>query len=69
MSKQIKLLDFQLGCLESSKNMSFYSTFGRNHPIVSIDGYDGMVHRGPFQINHSRLISIDDLDDPRGLAL
>ena len=43
VSKQIKLLDFQLKCLQSSKNKSFYSVFGCNRPIVSINGYDGTV--------------------------
>ena len=30
--------------------------FGRNRSIVSIDGYDGMVHRGPFQLSRDRRI-------------
>ena len=59
MSKQIKLLDFQLECLQSSENKSFYSVFGRN---VSIDGYDGMVHHGPFQISRNHRIVMDGLD-------
>ena len=63
--KHIKLLDFQLECLESSKNRSFYSTFGRNRPIVLIDGYDGTVHRGPFQTCRGRPISTNGLYDPR----
>ena len=29
--------------------MSFYSTFGRNRPMETIDGYDEMVQDGPFQ--------------------
>ena len=45
VSKQINCFDFQLECLQSLKNMSFYSVFGRNRLIVSIDGYDGTVHR------------------------
>ena len=40
VSRQLNQIEFQLQCLESLKNMSFYSTFGRNRPIVSIDGYD-----------------------------
>ena len=39
-----------------------YRVFGRNRPIETIDGYDGTVHRGPFQLSRSRLISIDGLD-------
>ena len=53
----------------TTKNTSFYSNFGRNRPIVSIDGYDETVHRGPFQLSRSRPISIDGPDDPCGLAL
>ena len=30
--------------------------FGRNRPIVSIDGYDETVHRGPFQLIRDRRI-------------
>ena len=55
--------------LDNDEVTSFYSVFGRNRPIISIDGYDEMVHRGPFQLSRSRLISMDGLDDPRGLAL
>ena len=36
--------------------MSFYRVFGRNRPIETIDGYDEMVHRGPFQIYRNRRI-------------
>ena len=43
-------------CLQKTKNTSFYSVFGRNRPIVSIDGYDEMVHRGPFQLSRDRRI-------------
>ena len=45
-----------------SKNKSFYRAFDRNHLIVSIDGYDGTVHRGPFQLSRNRSMSIDGLD-------
>ena len=30
--------------------------FGRNRPIVLIDGYDGTIHRGPFQLSRDRRI-------------
>ena len=36
--------------------------FGRNRPIVSIDGYDETVHRGPFQISRGRRIVMDGHD-------
>ena len=49
----------------STKNTSFYSDFGRNCPIVSIDGYDETVHDGPFQLSPNRPISIDGSDHPR----
>ena len=39
-----------------SKNKPFYSNFGRNRPIVSIDGYDETVHHGPFQLCRDRRI-------------
>ena len=48
VSKQIKLLDFQLECIQSSKNMSFYRVSDRNRQIEMIDVYDETVHRGPF---------------------
>ena len=46
-----------------SKNMSFYRAFDRNHQIETIDGYDGTVHRGPFQITRGRPISINGPDE------
>ena len=48
VSRQFNLIEIQLECLQMSKNILFYRAFGRNRPIVSIDGYDGTVHRGPF---------------------
>ena len=62
MSKQINFLDFQLECLESPKNISIYTLFGRNRPIETIGGYDGTVYRGPFQKYRDHWISIDGLD-------
>ena len=65
MSKQINFLDFQLECLESPKNISIYTLFGRNRLIEMIDGYDGTVHRGPFQLSHHRRILMDGSDESR----
>ena len=65
VSRQFNLIEIQLECLQMSKNKSFYSNFRRNRPIVSIDGYDETVHRGPFQLSRSRSISIDGSDHPR----
>ena len=56
MSRQFNLIEIQLECLQMSKNKSFYSNFGRNRPIVSINGYDETVHRGPFQLVRDRWI-------------
>ena len=44
------------------KNKSFYRVPFCNCPIVSIDGYDGTVHRGPFQKYRSRPIVMDGPD-------
>ena len=49
VSRQINFFDFQLKCFRISKNMPFYSTFGRNRPIKMINGYDETVHDRPFQ--------------------
>ena len=65
VSKQIKLLDFQLECIQITKNMSFYRAFDRNRPIETVDGYDGTVHHGPFQISHGRPILINGPDESR----
>ena len=69
VSKQINCFDFQLECFRPLKNILFYSTFGRNRPIETIDGYDGTVHRGPFQLSSSRPMVMDGPDELRGLAL
>ena len=45
------------------KNMSFYRAFDHNRPIKTIDGYDGTVHRGPFQISRGRPILINSPDE------
>ena len=52
--------------LRTSKNTSIYTNLGRNCPIETIDGYDGTVHRGPFQLSRRRLILMDGSDEPRG---
>ena len=49
-----------------SKNILFYRAFGRNRPIETIDGYDGMVHRGPFRLSRGRPILINGPDAPHG---
>ena len=57
-----QLLESQTRMLRIVKNMSIYTKFGRNRPIVSIDGYDETVHRGPFQISRGRRIMMNGHD-------
>ena len=64
-----QLLESQTRMLRIVKNMSIYTKFRRNRPIVSIDGYDETVHHGPFRLSPSRPIWIDGSDLPRELAL
>ena len=51
-----------LRMLTNVKNTSFYRAKFRNRPIVLINGYDGTVHRGPFQKYCSRPIAMDGSD-------
>ena len=44
------------------KNRAFYRANFRNRPIVSIDGYDETVHRGPFRLSRDRRIVMDGHD-------
>ena len=62
VSRQFNLIEIQLECLQTMKNILFYRAFGRNRSIVLIDGYDGTVHRGPFRLNRHRQIIMDGLD-------
>ena len=48
--------------LTNVKNESFYRANFRNRPIVSIDGYDETVHRGPFRLSRDRPILINGPD-------
>ena len=64
MSRQLNWIEIQLGCFRIMKNILFYSVFGRNRPIETIDGYDGTVHRGPFRLSRGRPILMNGLDDP-----
>ena len=47
---------FALECFRNRKNISIYTSFGRNRPIALINGYNGLVHHEPFQTCRSRLI-------------
>ena len=62
VSRQLNYIEIQLECLQMLKNILFYRAFGHNRPIVLINGYDGTVHRGPFQISHGRRIVMDGHD-------
>ena len=62
VSRKLNWIEIQLGCLQTMKNILFYRAFGRNRPIVSIDGYDGTVHHGPFQISRGHRIVMDGHD-------
>ena len=57
-----QLLESQTRMLRIVKNMSICTKFGRNRLIVSIDGYDETVHRGPFQISRGCRIMMDGHD-------
>ena len=48
--------------LTNVKNTSFYRAKFCNRLIVSMDGNDGTVHRGPFQKYRSRPIMMDGQD-------
>ena len=49
VSKQINWIDFHLEWFRNQNNISIYTSFGRDHPMALINGYDGMVHHEPFQ--------------------
>ena len=56
VSRQLNWIEIQLGCLESSKYISFYSVFGRNRPIETINGYDERSTMDRFRISRDRPI-------------
>ena len=62
VSRQFNCLKSQLGCFRIVKNILFYSVFGCNRTIETIDGYDEMVHRGPFRLSRDRRIVMDGHD-------
>ena len=61
--KQINWIDFCLECLRNRKNISIYTSFGRNRLIEMIDGYDEKVHHGPFRLYRSRRIVMEGPDE------
>ena len=54
-------IDFNSDAYKREEHIVYRAKF-RNRPIVSIDGYDGTVHRGPFRKYHSRPITMDGPD-------
>ena len=68
VSRQINFLISNSNALEHRRTL-FYSTFGRNRSIETIDGYDGTVHHGAFQLSRSRPIVMGGPDELHGLAL
>ena len=44
------------------KNKSIYRAFHCNRPMKTINGYDEMVHRGPFRLSRDRQIVMDGHD-------
>ena len=58
----VNWIESQTRMLTFVKNMAFYRPNFRNRSIVSIDGYNGMVHRGPFRKYRSRLITMEGPD-------
>ena len=62
VSRELNWIEISTRMLRILKNTSFYRLFMRNRLIVSIDGYDGTVHRRPFQLSRNRPMSIDGLD-------
>ena len=63
VSKHINLLGFKLKCLQIRRTCLIYKLFGLNRLIETMDGYDGTVQRGPFQLSRSRRISMDGPDE------
>ena len=48
MSRQLNWIEISTRMLTKFEEQSFYRAFDRNRPIKTIDGYDEMVHDGPF---------------------
>ena len=64
VSRQLNQIEFPTRMLTIVEEYVIYSVFGRNRPIVSIEGYDGTVHRGPFCLSRGRPILMNSLENP-----
>ena len=62
VSRQLNLIEIQLEYLTIAKNSSFYSNFGCNRLIVSIDGYDETSMMDRFRKCRGRPILINGPD-------
>ena len=56
VSRQFNWIEIQLGCLELSKYISFYSAFWHNSPIETIDGYNERSTMDRFRISRDHPI-------------
>ena len=63
--KQINWVDFFLECFRNRKNISIYTSFGRDRPMALINGYDGTVHRNHFKNVAAILSVMKPLDEAR----
>ena len=56
MSRQLNWIEISTRMLTNDEEHLVCRAFGRNRPIVSIDSYDGTVHRGLFRLSRDRRI-------------
>ena len=62
VSRQFSWIEISTRMLTNDEEQAFYRASFRNRPIVSMNGYDGTVHRGPFRKYRSRPIVMDGPD-------
>ena len=63
MDAEMSIEEDRLECFRNRKNISIYTSFGRNRLIEMINGYNETVHHGPFRLYHSRLILMEGQDE------
>ena len=63
VSRQLNKIEFSTRMHTNVEEHVFYRAFDRNRPIKMINGYDGTVHRGPFQISRGCPIMINGPDE------
>ena len=57
VSRQVNLIEIQLECFRTTKNIEFYRGFDRNRPIETIHGYDKRSIVDSFRKCHVRRIA------------